>query len=124
TPILMLHNDADGAVPWYQGIEYFCALRRLGKEAYMLNYCGEGHGLRERQDMLDWTIRMQQFFDHHLRGAPLPRWMAEGVEYAERARENLDFRPPESVRIRAELEAVRPEAVEASSTTEVGSAER
>jgi dipeptidyl aminopeptidase/acylaminoacyl peptidase len=29
TPLLMMHNDADGAVPWYQGIEYFVALRRL-----------------------------------------------------------------------------------------------
>ena len=44
TPLLMLHNDEDDAVPWYQGIEYFLALRRLGKEAYMFNYNGEKHG--------------------------------------------------------------------------------
>src|SRR5690606_41680366 len=30
TPLLMMHNDQDGAVPWYQGIEYYMALRRLG----------------------------------------------------------------------------------------------
>ena len=25
----MMHNDEDGAVPWYQGIEMFVAMRRL-----------------------------------------------------------------------------------------------
>ena len=49
TPIMMLHNDNDDAVPWYQGIEYFLALRRLGKQAYLFNYNGEPHGLRKRQ---------------------------------------------------------------------------
>src|SRR5690606_3885423 len=47
TPLLMMHNDQDGAVPWYQGIEYFVALRRLGKPVWLLNYNGEDHGLRK-----------------------------------------------------------------------------
>ncbi|MCA9319878.1 MAG: S9 family peptidase, partial [Planctomycetes bacterium] len=99
TPVLMLHNDKDGAVPWYQGIEYFCALRRLGKEAYMFNYVGEDHGLRRRANMLDWSQRMQQYFDHHLKGAPAPEWMDRGVPYAERSAEKLRFRRPvESLR--------------------------
>ncbi|MDE0649443.1 MAG: prolyl oligopeptidase family serine peptidase, partial [Gammaproteobacteria bacterium] len=79
TPILMLHNDEDGAVPWYQGIELFVALRRLGKPVWMLNYNGEAHGLRQRHNQKDWAIRMQQFFDHYLKGAPAPVWMEEGV---------------------------------------------
>ena len=80
TPILMMHNDADGAVPWYQGIEYIMALRRLGKEAYMFNYNGEKHGLRKRVNQEDWTIRMAEFFDHHLKGAPMPDWMQDGIK--------------------------------------------
>lgn len=80
TPIMMMHNDEDGAVPWYQGIEYIMALRRLGKEAYMFNYNGEGHGLRKRVNQKDWTIRMAEFFDHYLRGAPAPKWMTEGIK--------------------------------------------
>jgi dipeptidyl aminopeptidase/acylaminoacyl peptidase len=32
TPLLIMHNDKDGAVPWYQGIELFTAMRRLGKK--------------------------------------------------------------------------------------------
>ncbi len=79
TPLLIIHNDNDGAVPWYQGIEFIMALRRLGKEAYMYNYNGEEHGLRKRVNQKDWTVRMQQFFDHHLRGVPAPEWMTKGI---------------------------------------------
>ncbi len=79
TPLLMLHNDKDDAVPWYQGIEYFTALRRLGKPVWMINYNDELHGINERRNRKDWTIRMAQFFDHYLKGAPAPVWMKEGV---------------------------------------------
>ncbi len=79
TPLLMMHNDEDGAVPWYQGIEYFVALRRLGTPVWMLNYNGEAHGLRNLHNQRDWAIRMQQFFDHYLMDAPAPVWMTEGV---------------------------------------------
>ena len=79
TPLLILHNDRDGAVPWYQGIELFVALRRLEKPVWMFNYNGEDHGLRQRHNQKDWTIRMQQYFDHYLQDAPAPVWLAEGV---------------------------------------------
>lgn len=79
TPVLMLHNDDDGAVPWYQGIEFFVALRRLQKPVWMLNYNGEGHGLSKYPNKRDFAIRMQQFFDHYLMDAPAPIWMTEGV---------------------------------------------
>lgn len=91
TPLLILHCDQDTAVPWYQGIELFLSLRRLGREAYLLNYNGEEHGLRLRQNQVDYTVRMQQFFDHFLKGAPAPRWMREGVPYLEREREKEQF---------------------------------
>ncbi len=57
TPLVIMANDADGAVPWYQGIELFTAMRRLGKKVWMFNYNGEGHGLTERKDKLDYQIR-------------------------------------------------------------------
>lgn len=81
TPVMMLHNDQDEAVPWQQGIEFFLALRRLGKEAYLFNYPGEYHGLRKRSNQKDYTVRLQQFFDHHLKGAPQPDWMRRGISY-------------------------------------------
>ena len=79
TPLLMMHNDKDGAVPWYQGIEYFTALRRLGKKVWMLQYNDEDHNLVERRNRKDLSIRLAQFFDHYLKGAPMPVWMKEGV---------------------------------------------
>lgn len=79
TPLLILHNDNDGAVPWTQGIELFTALRRLGKPSWLVNYNGEDHGIGKRVNQKDWAIRMQQFFDHYLMGAPAPAWLLEGV---------------------------------------------
>lgn len=84
TPVLILQNDADTAVPWYQGLEFFLALRRLGKEVYLFNYNGQPHGIQNRADQKDYTIRMQQYFDHFLKGAPAPAWMEKGVPYLER----------------------------------------
>ncbi len=84
TPLLILHNDQDDAVPWYQGIELFLSLRRLGKEAYLFNYNGERHGLRRRHNQKDYTARMQEFFDHYLKGAARPQWMEKGMPFLER----------------------------------------
>lgn len=92
TPILMLHNDADDAVPWYQGIEYYLGLRRLGKEVYMFNYNGEPHGIRKRPNQKDYTRRLQEFFDHKLKGAPMPEWMEKGVPYIDREKEKEKYR--------------------------------
>lgn len=79
TPLLLLHNDADGAVPWYQGIEMYLALRRLNKPSWMLNYNGEPHWPLKRENRIDFQTRMMQFFDHYLKDAPAPSWMKEGV---------------------------------------------
>lgn len=79
TPLLIMSNDKDGAVPWYQGIEYFSALRRLNKPAWLITYNEEDHNLVQRKNRKDWSIRMQQFFDHYLKGAAMPVWMANGV---------------------------------------------
>ncbi len=87
TPVLILQNDADDAVPWYQGIEFFLSLRRLGKEAYMFNYNGEPHHLLRRPNQKDYTVRMQEFFDYLLKDGPKPVWMEKGIPYIEREQE-------------------------------------
>jgi dipeptidyl aminopeptidase/acylaminoacyl peptidase len=81
TPLLLLHNDRDGAVDWNQGIEYFNTLRRLGKPVVMLQYRGENHGLAKAPNQRDYSVRMREFFDHHLRGQPAPAWLREGVSH-------------------------------------------
>ncbi len=92
TPLLLINNDEDDAVPWYQGIEFYLALRRLGKEAYMFSYNGEKHGLRKRINQKDYTRRLQEFFDHFLKGAPAPEWMEKGIPYLQREKEKEKYR--------------------------------
>ncbi|MGI9067441.1 MAG: prolyl oligopeptidase family serine peptidase [Pyrinomonadaceae bacterium] len=92
TPLLMIHNDEDDAVPWYQGIEYYLALRRLGKEVYMFSYNGEKHGLRKRINQKDYTRRLQEFFDHFLKGAQTAAWMEKGIPYLQREKEKEQYR--------------------------------
>ncbi len=79
TPLAIMHNDKDGAVPWYQGIELFCGLRRLEKPVWMLNYNGAPHNLSRRADSKDISIRLSQFFDHFLKDKPAPVWIEYGV---------------------------------------------
>lgn len=79
TPVAIMSNDNDGAVPWYQGIEMFTGLKRLGKPAWLLNYNREEHNLEKRQNRKDIQIRQQQFFDYYLKGAKAPVWMTTGV---------------------------------------------
>jgi len=89
TPYLTVHNDEDDAVPWYQGIEFNTAMRRLGKEAYMFTYNGERHGLRSRDNQKHWTVHMDEFFDHYLLGRPRPEWMDRGVTYLDRGKRDV-----------------------------------
>jgi dipeptidyl aminopeptidase/acylaminoacyl peptidase len=89
TPYLTIHNDEDDAVPWYQGIEWFTAMRRLGKESYMFTFNGEKHGLRNRDNMKYWTVHMDEFFDHYLLGKPRPEWMDKGVSYLDRGKRDV-----------------------------------
>jgi len=79
TPLLMLSDYDDGAVDFTQGMEYFNALRRLHKPVVLLDYPSQNHSLSKRADQKDYTIRMMQFFDHYLKGAPMPAWYAHGV---------------------------------------------
>lgn len=79
TPVVIMSNDNDGAVPWYQGIEMFTALRRLQKPVWMLNYNGDEHNLIQRQNRKDIQIRQSQFFDHFLKGKPAADWIEKGV---------------------------------------------
>lgn len=86
TPLFIMSNDKDGAVPWQQGIEYFTALRRLEKPAWMVSYNGEAHNLVERRNRKDFSVRLSQFFDFYLKDGPLPVWMAEGVPAVKKGR--------------------------------------
>jgi dipeptidyl aminopeptidase/acylaminoacyl peptidase len=89
TPLVIMSNDNDGAVPWYQGIEMFTAMRRLGKKVWLLNYNGEEHNLVQRRNRKDLSVREQQYFDWMLKGEKPPTWITDGVPATEKGRPGL-----------------------------------
>ena len=92
TPFIILHGTDDGAVDWHQGLEYYNAARRNGKEVILLSYPGEGHHLTNRANQIDFQIRMKQFFDHYAKGTEAPSWMVDGVPHLEK--DKASPRPP------------------------------
>ncbi|MDP4245370.1 MAG: prolyl oligopeptidase family serine peptidase [Bacteroidota bacterium] len=94
TPLMMIANKFDHNVDFTQDLEFFTALRRLGKRVWMLQYDKGGHGV-DGDVRMDYLIRSQQFFDHYLKGAPAPKWMVEGVPAAMKQVDNgLELEPP------------------------------
>lgn len=93
TPLLIMHNDQDGAVPYTQGIEYFTALWRLNKPCWLLVYNKEDHNLINRKNRKDLSMRLGQFFDHYLKGEPMPEWMSKGIPATDKGK-NLGYGKP------------------------------
>jgi hypothetical protein len=89
TPLFIMANDMDDAVPWYQGIEYFVTMRRLGKEVYFIDYNNDVHNPASRANQKDIAAKMQAFFDNKLKGAAAPDWMAKGIPYVAKGKDQL-----------------------------------
>jgi dipeptidyl aminopeptidase/acylaminoacyl peptidase len=86
TPFMILHGTADNAVDWHQGLEFYAAARRWGKQVILLSYPGEPHHLARKENQKDFQIRMKAFFDHYLKGTPAPSWMTDGVPQVKKER--------------------------------------
>ena len=88
TPLLIMSNDNDGAVPWYQGIEFFMALYRLQKPVWLINYNGMDHNIENKYwaNRVDLSTRMFGFFNHYLKGTPAPEWMIKGIPAIEKGK--------------------------------------
>ncbi len=85
TPMLMEFGDADGTVDWHQGVEFYNFARRAGRDDFvMLVYPGEDHGLRKKENQIDYHRRINQWFGHWLKGEPAPKWMTDGMTWLER----------------------------------------
>lgn len=93
TPVLYLHGESDPTVNWEQGLEWYNALRFLEKPIIWLSYPDEGHGLRKLQNRVDFQYRLQDFFDHHLKGVPAPGWMTDGVPQVDKERHLREYAP-------------------------------
>jgi len=93
TPVLFMANDNDGAVPWYQGIEFYSAMRRLQKEAYLVVYNGDEHNPTKRANQKDIDAKMQAFFGAKLLGAPEPDWMKNGIPFLKKGQDQINRKP-------------------------------
>ncbi|MEZ5319262.1 MAG: prolyl oligopeptidase family serine peptidase [Vicinamibacterales bacterium] len=87
TPFLILQGTADGAVDWNQGLEFYLAARRNDKQVIFLSYPDEPHHLAKEENQKDFQIRMKQFFDHYLKGAPETEWMKNGLPQVKKGSE-------------------------------------
>ena len=99
TPLVLLHNDKDGAVDFNQGITYYNTLRQLGKDVILLEYVGENHGLQRPVNQKDYAVRMREWFDYQLKGAPAADWIVNGVprlKMEEHLRERRDTDKPKA----------------------------
>lgn len=121
TPLVLLHNDQDGAVDFTQGVEYYNTLRRMDKEVVMLQYVGENHGLRDEANRKDYTVRMREFFDHYLRDLGMPVWLREGVPYLDREEHLKERAKALADEIEAALKAGRERGASATGQTGSGS---
>jgi len=81
TPLLLLHGTDDGSVEWLQAVELYNALRFNGKNVILVSYPGQGHHATKLENKKDFQIRMEQFYDHYLKGKPAPDWMVKGVPF-------------------------------------------
>jgi poly(3-hydroxybutyrate) depolymerase len=84
SPVLIMHGTADPTVSFTEGMNFYNALRFNKKNAIMLAYVGEGHGLTGLANRKDMTTRYFEFFNHYLKGAPAPKWLKEGVPYLDK----------------------------------------
>ena len=86
TPVLLMHGDSDGTVDFRQGLEYYNYARRAGKQVVMLVYPGADHGLRKKEQQVDYHRRILEWFGHWLKGDAAPDWITRGESWAERAK--------------------------------------
>lgn len=92
TPLLLLHGTDDGSVEWLQAIEFYNALRFNGKNVILLSYPGQDHHATKLENKIDFQTRMEQFYDHYLKGEPAPDWMVGGVPFLKKEKSNAGNR--------------------------------
>ena len=87
TPLLVTFGNSDGAVDWHQGIEMFTTMRRMEKPYIMLVYDGENHHLAKKENQLDYTKRVNEFFNYYLKDEGPPDWILSGKKYLDKKAE-------------------------------------
>ena len=71
SPVLLLHGAGDTRVPPEQSVEFYRALRDLGKDVTFVRYPREGHGFSEPRHLMDRLRRYAEFFGEHVDNPPI-----------------------------------------------------
>jgi dipeptidyl aminopeptidase/acylaminoacyl peptidase len=87
TPMLFEVGSDDMNVNRRQGVEYYNAARRAGKQFVLLQYAKEGHGLRHENNQMDYQNRILSWFGHYLKDEPAEDWIKDGIPYDEQQRQ-------------------------------------
>lgn len=66
TPILTFTGKLDENIHWEQQREFFIALLRYNVPHVALFYKNEGHGLTKKENQIDITKRLMNWFDYYL----------------------------------------------------------
>jgi len=97
TPLLMAFGTDDGAVEFNQGVEFYNAARRAGKQLAFLVYDDENHGLSKAdKNTVDYRNRVLEWFDHYLKGETGPDWIDEGIPYLQQVERREEAEGPPS----------------------------
>jgi len=71
SPVLIMHGANDDRVPPGQAVEFYQALRDLGKDVTFVRFPREGHGIREPRHQMDRLRRYLFFFAKHVNLTPV-----------------------------------------------------
>ena len=66
-PLLLAFGEDDQRVPLAHGKRMREALQKQGLEPEWVTYAGEGHGWGKLETRLDFALRLERFFNQHLR---------------------------------------------------------
>ncbi|HNX82825.1 MAG TPA: S9 family peptidase [Bacteroidales bacterium] len=68
--ILLLHGTADTNVPVGESLQYYAALKILGKDVEMVLVSGENHHILDYKKRIEWHNTIMSWFDMKLRNRP------------------------------------------------------
>ncbi|MCO6148959.1 prolyl oligopeptidase family serine peptidase [Flavobacterium sp. NRK1] len=75
TPLLSWTGENDAQVHRFQSMEFFLALRRVGKEHILLVYPEQGHALSGTAQQEDLSEKVEQWFGYYLKNEQQPSWI-------------------------------------------------
>ena len=68
--ILLLHGTADTNVPVGESLQYYAALKILGKDVEMILVSGENHHILDYKKRIEWHNTIMSWFDMKLKNQP------------------------------------------------------